>query len=394
MRALTFLVAAAAATGLRAAAPSVSNVAVTPVAGTDSLLVTYDLAGADGIVTFDVLTNGVSVGGANLTGVAGNINTKVASGEGRSFSWRPDKTWPASGLKVAAATVVVTAWATNAPPTYMVIDLGNGIKRFYPNKEQVPGGITSQTYKTTKLLMRKIPAAYVKWRMGSTSATDPNRQSDRENYHWVTLTADYYIAVYPITNRQFTYFPTTGTTWTYEGKSDDQPAYPVTWAAARGSQSNWPGGAPQATTALDNLAALSGIPTFDYPTEAQWEYACRAGTPSPFNGLTAGEVGWYGVAAPQPVGQKVPNAWDLYDMHGNVWEWCRDYYQATPYAVDSDVTDPEGPASGLYSYRAWRGGYFGSEAKRTSSSTRSGAPISGSSSINCGFRPVCDAVIP
>jgi formylglycine-generating enzyme required for sulfatase activity len=105
------------------------------------------------------------------------------------------------------------------------------------------------------------------------------------------------------------------------------------------------------------------IPTnlvYRLPTEAEWEYACRARTTTRFYygddpGYTNLEnYAWYGDAfgATQPVGQLLPNAWGLYDMAGNVWEWCRDwYFRSYP---GGTLTDPQGPATGTA--RVWRGG--------------------------------------
>jgi formylglycine-generating enzyme required for sulfatase activity len=92
--------------------------------------------------------------------------------------------------------------------------------------------------------------------------------------------------------------------------------------------------------------------TFALPTEAQWEYACRAGsTTDPAN---LDEVAWYddnSGSKTHPVGEKKANAWGVYDMLGNVWEWCADWYGDYP---KGDVTDPTGPTSG--SVRVLRGG--------------------------------------
>jgi formylglycine-generating enzyme required for sulfatase activity len=84
---------------------------------------------------------------------------------------------------------------------------------------------------------------------------------------------------------------------------------------------------------------------FALPTEAQWEYACRAGEKGPYSGGSLDEVGWYGDNSDRKtheVGQKKPNAWGLQDMHGNVYEWCADWYDST---LNGGV-DPEGPESG------------------------------------------------
>jgi formylglycine-generating enzyme required for sulfatase activity len=98
------------------------------------------------------------------------------------------------------------------------------------------------------------------------------------------------------------------------------------------------------------------------PTEAEWEYACRAGTTTIFSfgdsAESLGDYAWYvenSGRRTQPVGGKKPNAWGLYDMHGNVWEWCMDWHDSAYYAK-SPPEDPWGPSSGAT--RALRGGGF------------------------------------
>ncbi len=98
------------------------------------------------------------------------------------------------------------------------------------------------------------------------------------------------------------------------------------------------------------------------PTEAEWEYACRAGTCTCYQSgddkSDLAAIAWYGSnsdISTHPVGQKTANAWGLYDMHGNVWEWCSDWYDSEYYAdCLPSVTDPQGPVSG--SFRVKRGG--------------------------------------
>ena len=176
---------------------------------------------------------------------------------------------------------------------------------------------------------------------------------DVEKQHQVTLTKRFYLGKYPVTQKE--YQAVMGNNPSYF-KGDNLPVEKVSWDDAK-----------RFCSKLNDLKRneLPAGYRFDLPTEAQWEYACRAGTTTALNNglnLTSekgrcpnlDEVAWYrenSDGKPHPVGQKKPNAWGLYDMHGNVWEWCNDWFADYPSGA---VTDPTGPASG--SYRVIRGG--------------------------------------
>jgi len=100
--------------------------------------------------------------------------------------------------------------------------------------------------------------------------------------------------------------------------------------------------------------------SFRLPTEAEWEYACRAGTKTKYNtgdnDAALEQAGWFNgnsEGKTHPVGQKISNAWGLYDMHGNVWQLCRDWY-GEDYYGKSEAENPQGPAQGVF--RVLRGG--------------------------------------
>ena len=176
-----------------------------------------------------------------------------------------------------------------------------------------------------------------------------------------------------------------------------QPVENVSWNTIRGDSStyNWPNSAEvDSNSFVGRLQARTGL-NFDLPTEAQWEYACRAGTTSTYNngGDTENDLkqlgrysgnrfdGKGGFSYHTNVGSYESNAWGLYDMHGNVWDWCLDWYGG----LLSGVTDPVGPSSG--SRRVARGGSWYSNADGCTSSLRDHGSPSLVDSDN-GFRLV------
>jgi formylglycine-generating enzyme required for sulfatase activity len=133
--------------------------------------------------------------------------------------------------------------------------------------------------------------------------------------------------------------------------------------------------------------ALGRLPAgyeYSLPTEAQWEYACRAGTSGTYGGTgRLDSMGWHddnSAGSTHPVGQMQANAWGLYDMHGNVWEWCNDWYGADPSGA---VTDPAGPD--VAARRVYRGGGWRNSASFCRSAIR-GLRVPGDRCFDLGFR--------
>ena len=250
---------------------------------------------------------------------------------------------------------------------YCVIDLSGG-----PNATRwpvsylssVPTGGWTDAYKTTKLVLRRIEAGT--FIMGYD-------QSDES--HRMTLTKPFYMGVFEVTQKQWELvmgsWPGSSPSSSY-GCGDAYPAYNVSYDDIRGSSSGarWPASSSvDASSFLDRLRAKTGL-DFDLPTEAQWEYACRAGTAATYYWGDAmdGAYAWYSSnsgSKTHPVGTREPNAWGLYDMSGNVWEWCRDWYGTLAYG-----TEPNGSASG--SYRVLRGGSWNINSVFCASSYRNG----------------------
>ena len=139
---------------------------------------------------------------------------------------------------------------------------------------------------------------------------------------------------------------------------------------------------------LEALNARRDGFVYRLPTDAEWEYAARAGTTGDYGGTgVLGEMGWYARNAggsTHAVGTKQPNAWGLYDMHGNVWEWVHDWYDKTYYA-SSPTTDPRGPITGTA--RVCRGGGWSYSAGRSMSASRAHPPPDARDSF-IGFRLV------
>jgi formylglycine-generating enzyme required for sulfatase activity len=213
-----------------------------------------------------------------------------------------------------------------------------------------------------------IPAG--EFTMGSPE-NEQNRFRDEGPQHKVKITKPFYMQTTEVTQAQWK--AVMGSNPSYF-KGDDLPVEQVSWDDAQ--------------EFIKKLSTKEGV-KYRLPTEAEWEYAYRAGSTTKYcfgdDESKLGEYAWYGEnsdSKTHPVGSKKPNAWGLYDMHGNVWEWCQDQYDGDYYR-NSPAEDPQGPANG--EDRVLRGGRWdgGSRYCRSASRFGSGSSIRGSA---FGFR--------
>ncbi len=367
-----------------------------------TVTITYSLVDGPAVVTLDVTTNGVSIGGALIGTAAGDVWKLVDEGS-HSISWLPGGGCPS----VEELSFSVTAWPTNDPPDYMVVDISDTAattpKRYYPGVGFLTGGLLSNTiYRTSSVAMRKIPAKGVTWTMGGEDSTN-----------YVTLADNYYMGVFEVTQAQWrmlagdnspAYFSNVG--YAPMRPQEDMRVNDIKYNAVDGSGGSLEYGI--ATNANPNsyiglLRSRTGV-MFNLPSDAQWEYACRARVGEGFwnNGApdNAGDMSYTNMpgrcqttggistlpdadTAPDDggtpiVGSYEPNAWGLYDMHGGVWELCLDWYEE-----DADIAKYAGavninPTNCLQTLsgetasngRVGRGGGYGSTYTMCRSRTR------------------------
>ncbi len=347
----------------------------------------------------------------------------------------------AEGAKMAATvndggTITATDLATagdggmpEATGEYLVIDLSGGPSASnYPvgYLSAMPAGGWNDEYKTTKLVLRNIPAGT--FAMGS--PTNELVRFDNENQHTVTLTQAFYIGVFEVTQHQWELVMSNRPSY-FSNRTDyaSRPVEQVSSYDIREDPANskivpgWPiTYAVHADSFMGKLRAKTRLTGFDLPTESQWEYACRAGTSTALNsghdltsegsnqqmnvvgrykyncGEDLGRIQVTSVVTAK-VGSYLPNAWGLYDMHGNVWEWCLDRYAEYPMhsnvwawcfdwhrAYPATVTNPKGDSLQLQC--VFRGGSWRDDASECRSAIRGYNSPQVRQNI-CGFRVCC-----
>ena len=357
------------------AAPTILENSVTvvqPVSG--KVDISYVLPGPDpAVITIDIQQNGggewVSVGDEKVRTLSGEVNKAVApSANPRTIRWDAATDWPRQKITSGKVRAVVEAWPTNAPPPWMVVALDTAEVRFYRSETALPYTLTDLKMKTDYLVMRKVPAANVTWRMGKVGVTSPTLENQKPRM--VTLTEDYYIGAYPLTQAQFTTIKAkTGYSRTVSftaGCGDDYPLYTLAYAHYRGERPtyDWPNTLPlhevDPESLIGKLRAYVGQGLeFDLPTEAQWEYACRAGTTGDWNAADAEDTCYVGKKTSARSCGYSHNAWGLYDMHGNCGEYCLDYWASYDPAEQADPKGGTGDADGTTPpKRIARGGYY------------------------------------
>jgi len=260
----------------------------------------------------------------------------------------------------------------------------------------VPGPVTKPTpapkaapktiTNSVKMKLVLIPAG--EFLMGSPDS-DAVAASDEKPQHRVRIMRPFYMGAYLVTQGQ--YRAVTGKNPSHFKGSNDLPVDTVSWY--------------EAIAFCNTLSVREGLKPYEpsgreapwggggyrLPTEEQWEYACRAGSTTRYgfgdNEARLGAFGWYkanSAGRTQPVGQKRPNAWGLYDMHGQVWEWCWDWY-GEKYYGGSPGADSPGPSRGTV--RVNRGGSWSAPWEDNRSADRNWGPPD-FRNTNLGFRVV------
>jgi formylglycine-generating enzyme required for sulfatase activity len=279
-----------------------------------------------------------------------------------------------SGIYILAAFIVMSLFLCGCEKEPAETGVALQEVRSYPGsgREELGEMVPGQSIITINLPnmpedAKKLEMVLIK--PGSFTMGSSNERSRHSGNEWpvhnVTITKPFYMGKYEVTQAQWDTLMRKNRSY-FRGKPD-HPVEKVSWRACQ--------------KFIKRLNAL-GQGVFRLPTEAEWEYACRAGTNTQFSFGDSIEnadtcMWWKGNNEPngtKKVGLKTPNPWGLYDMHGNVSEWCSDRWKRA-HQRGSQI-DPEGPSSGstfffLFTNRVFRGGAYGSNAQNCGSSWRS-----------------------
>lgn len=222
------------------------------------------------------------------------------------------------------------------------------------------------------------------------SPTTEAGRDEQETQHPVHLTKGFHLGACEVTEAE------------YREVMETQPSYFAAEAKSPAERDRWP---VERVSYLDAVAFCKKLSARDaeqkagrsyrLPTESEWEYACRAGTSTPFDcgEQLSTQHAWFRAPSgarpttPAETGKRTPNAWGLFDMHGNVYEWCADWHSPDAY-LSGDDSDPTGPAKGYT--RVIRGGSYLQTAQQCRSAERYHCPPD-VQDVALGFRVVCDS---
>lgn len=351
----------------------------------EKVRIDYTLSGTAGEVA-DVSVTVRDAAGNTLaplsSSFSGDLN-EVAPGE-HVIWWNP----AASGLELGSTQLTFSLTAEADPQRYCVIDISqeNAYAVSYYATSPV-GGWNTDEYKTTKIVFRHVkPGTFMMGtpedETGRRTATSGNDVFDMAQ-HKVTITKDYWLGIFPLTFKQATLVNGSemGKTTTYvANQRDSSPAVRLSATTMMG----WPDGSNTAWFAAPvplegswlyklNAGITDGqIPNgthFSLPTEAQWEYACRAGTTTAYGNGTDSITG-IGPQTPSsrpmyPVGGYSSNAWGFYDMHGCVWQWTLENHNGYVNGSTVAMTDPfYAPSLSAY-WLILRGGTYSTSTTST-----------------------------
>jgi formylglycine-generating enzyme required for sulfatase activity len=270
-----------------------------------------------------------------------------------------------------------------------MFQLGKGSSRRSNPAESAPTSAPTADRITNGIGMTLRRITPGRFTMGS-PPTEPGRLPDEEP-HDVEIVQPFAIGTHKVSVKQFsTFVQAKGyqteadkardrLTWQKPGfgQGDDHPVVCVSWSDAM-AFCTW-------------LSEKEGQ-SYSLPTEAQWEYCCRAGTRTRYyfgdDATKLGDHAWFKAnagAMTHPGGQLRPNAWGVYDMHGNAWEWVADWY-SSDYYRRSQAADPSGPEAGRN--RVMRGGAFSDDVADCRAARRNGVNPPHARSPNLGFRVV------
>lgn len=329
---------------------------------------------------YDITVNVVGSGSVSYEFV-GQDDVKLTAQDGDEMFY--DFTWGDNVSRENPLTITMTSdttvTATFKEAAFIVIDINGGTeaKSWPVSMTPYSPEVEKDACRTTEIWLKLIKSG--SFNMGSPT-NEVGRYED-EDQHAVNLTKNFALGIFEVTQIQFEII--CGTNFSaYAGF--DRPADMVSYDFLRGTSNIWTSpDAVDADSFIGVLRAKTGY-NFDLPTEAQWEFACRAGTT---NALYTGqeitenvrctnvalmcryrynrEDGKGGYTEHTRVGSYDPNPWGFYDMCGNVWEWTRDFYGAYPTV---ETTDPIGPGTG--SKRILRGGSWAASAQNCRSARR------------------------